>query len=304
MRHFVMSALLLAALSLGACSHGQRERQPGQAFLDSQIPSGLAPQYYPPDGFVWAGYRADDLPEARYGVASPPLNPHAEVLILADADYPAETYFALSRQLLAAGYGVWLFEPPGQGGAGRYLLQGNTIHTPDYRDAEKAATGLIRDVIHPSPQRPLYVIGGGYSAIEALRLAQHLKGPAYAGFAAFNPYLGGVITPGGLWHREDALPGYWGSIAQNWQMQNPDLRLRMKSERWRKEMGKAFAALNAPRLSLSGKDAPVYLFEPQTADTTQLRAAKSLCAHVAWCQMRTSQGEAAFGGEWLGAVKG
>ena len=308
MRRALASLLLFAAvlslmgLSLTACSRAARERQPGQAFLDSRIPSGLAPQYYPPDGFVWSGYRADGLPEARYGVASPPVNPHAQVLIIADAGYPAETWFELARGLLAAGYGVWLLEPPGQGGAGRYLLQGNVIHSPDYRDADRAAAGLIRDLIHPTPQRPLYVVGSGYGAITVLSLAAELKGPAYAGFSAYDPYLGGAIAPGGLWRHEDVAPGYWGAIAQAWQMQNPDLRLRMKSESWRKQAMKAFSAVAGPHPTLRS-GAPVTLFEPDTADAAQMKAARALCAHTPDCRLRGSKSQQAFGGELLDALR-
>ncbi|MDI7774521.1 alpha/beta hydrolase [Asticcacaulis sp. EMRT-3] len=298
----ILILTLTLSLGMAGCSRqkGGHDRQPGQAFLASRIPSGLAPQYYPPEGFVWDGYRADGLPEARYGVASPPVNPHAQVLILADADYPAEVYFELARQLLAAGYGVWILEPPGQGGAGHYLLQGKAIYAPNDHDAEAVAAGLIRDLIHPSPDKPLFVVGSGYSAITALSLSTLLKDRAYAGFVAFNPYLGGGIAPGTLWHRDQPLPGYWGGIAQSWQMENPDLRLRIKSDPWRKQMAGAYAgvtSLHLPVVALRQHGAPVRLFEPKTAVTSALNAASALCAHVPRCKLATSAGEQAFGGE-------
>lgn len=303
-RLYVVLGSLLAGCVLLFCGC-QRilAHQPGQAFLDSQIPSDLAPQYYPPDGFVWAGYRTGDLPEARYGVASPPVNPSAEVLVLADADYPAEIYFELARPLLAAGYGVWILEPPGQGGAGRYLLQGNTVHMPDYRDADKVAIGLVSDLIRPSPTRPLYVVGSGYGAITALSLATQLKGPAYAGYFAFDPYLGGEIAGGELWHRDRILPGYWGRIAQSWQVQNPDLRLRMKSATWRKQTMAAFLALAAARRPLA-TGAPVFVLEPQGLTAPQTHAVRGLCAHITGCQVRIGPDAAHLGSDIMALIKG
>src|SRR5476651_2503184 len=127
LRYVFAAAMLLSVASCSKLEQAAGAVQPGKAYLDSQIPPGLSPQYFPPEGFVWGAYRAGSLPEARYGVASPPINPKAQVLILTDADYPAEAYFQLTRQLLDAGYGVWLLEVPGQGGAGHYLLQGDRV---------------------------------------------------------------------------------------------------------------------------------------------------------------------------------
>lgn len=294
----LMTVLALSALVLDGCMSRQGHREPGQAFLDSRIPSDLAPQYYPPDGFVWAAYRSGHLPEARYGVASPPLNPHAQILILADADYPAEVWFEAAKPWLAAGDAVWLLEPPGQGGAGHYFLQGSAIHTPDYHHALSTASGLIRDLIRPTPERPLYVIGSQYSAIDALFLAKRLSGPSYAGFTVFDPYLGSEIAPGSLWHRDNPQPGYWGGIAQSWEMQNPDLRLRLKSAAWRKQTMQAFKDITGTDLP-NGGTAPVTIYEPIAANAQQKQAVADLCHHIPHCTLRDSQGQQAFASEWL-----
>jgi len=293
--HLAALGLVLAA---GACSKPDAgEKQPGQAFLDSQIPPGLSPQYFPPQGFVWGGYRNGALPEARYGVASPPVNPRAQVLILADADYPAETYFELTNQLLDQGYGVWLLEVPGQGGAGRYLLQGDAVFIPDYRDARTAARGFISDVVKPNPSKPLVIVGTGYSAIHALSLSMELKDADVLGYVAYDPYLGGPIAKGQVWHANEPPGTYWGDIAQTWQGANPGLRLRAKSDAWVEQMTKAYQTLDGLHMpSLGEKTHPqVLLMEPKTGLTDDANAASKLCSHVAHCVMAPADGPQTLG---------
>ena len=310
MSRFGLAVLAACTLvSLGACSKlkdAAKDIQPGQAFLDSQIPPGLSPQYFPPQGFVWGSYRSGSLPQARYGVASPPINPKAQVLILTDADYPAETYFELMRQLLDAGYGVWLLEAPGQGGAGHYLLQGNDVYAPNYHDAQATATTFIKDIIHPTADKPLFVVGTGFSAVNALSLSTVLKSDAMAGFVGFDPYLGGAIAKGGEWHRDNALPTYWGGVAQNWQMSNPDLRLRIKSEAWQKSMQKAYTdltGLHLPVISLKTRSAAVLVIEPKSGTTTGANGASALCAHLPHCYMQPNEGQQALGTDLTTFIK-
>jgi pimeloyl-ACP methyl ester carboxylesterase len=303
-RKSVMLTLLTlgAALSMTACSKlkdAAREMQPGQAFLDSRIPAGLSPQYYPPEGFVWGAYRAGSLPAARYGVASPPINPKAQVLILADADYPAEVYFELMRQLLNEGYGVWLLEAPGQGGSGHYLMQNQSVFATSYHDGQLTTRDFIKDIIKPSGDKPVFVIGTGYSAITALSLSPLLKDDSLKGFIAYDPYLGGPITKGEAWHRDTSQPGYWGSIAQSWQMSNPDLRMRQKSDGWQKQMQKAYADLNGLHLPVTSlkSGAQVLVLETKTATTGQANTASVLCARLPRCKLQPAGGPQTLGAD-------
>ncbi len=292
-RKSVILALLTlgAALSMTACSklkEAAKDMQPGQAFLDSRIPAGLSPQYYPPEGFVWSAYRAGSLPEARYGVASPPINPKAQVLILTDADYPAEVYFELMRQLLDEGYGVWLLEAPGQGGSGHYLLQNQSIFASSYHDGQLTALDFIKDIIKPSADKPVFVIGTGYSAVTALSLSTLLKDDNLKGFIGYDPYLGGPIARGESWHRDTTQAGYWGGVAQSWQMSNPDLRMRQKSDGWQKQMQKAYADLNGLHLPITSlkKGAQVLVLEPKTDTTGKANTASALCARLPRCKLQ------------------
>jgi hypothetical protein len=298
-RPWLHLAALGFALAAGACSKPDAgEKQPGQAFLDSQIPSGLSPQYFPPQGFVWGGYRSGSLPEARYGVASPPVNPRAQVLILADADYPAETYFELANQLLDEGYGVWLLEVPGQGGAGQYSGQKQAVFTRSYRDGQMAAIGFIRDIIHPTPEKPLFIVGTGYSALNALSLSTTAKDKTLAGFIAYAPYLGQDIEPGVEWHSTDITAGYWDSIAHAWRGSNPDLRIRVKSDPWRTQMHKSWSDLNSlhlPVISLTAPAAPVVVIAPKNAPQSQSGTLTALCARLSRCRVETTSGPDTLG---------
>ncbi len=297
LRGIVLGALTLGLTTFGGCDKIQQAVQPGKASTDSAIPPGLSPQYFPPEGFVWGAYRPPGLPEVRYGVASPPVNPKAQVLILADANYPAEVYFQMAQQLLDAGYGVWLLEAPGQGGAGRYLMQGETIFTPDYHDAQTAARAFISDIVKPDPSKPLVVVGTGYSAIHALSLSMASKDPDVLGFVAYDPYLGGPIARGRVWHANEPPGTYWGDIAQTWQSANPNLRLRVKSDTWQKQMEKAYDDLNGPHLPALGAAVhpSVLVLEPKTGLTEDANAASKLCSHVAHCVMTPGDGPQTLG---------
>lgn len=297
LRAIALSALMLGPGLLSGCDRIQQAVQPGKASTDSAIPPGLSPRFFPPQGFVWGAYRPPDLPEVRYGVASPPVNPKAQVLILADASYPAEVYFQTAQQLLDAGYGVWLLEAPGQGGAGRYLLQGEAIFAPDYHDAQAAARRFIADIVKPDATKPLVVVGTGFSAVHALSLSLASKDPNILGYVAYDPYLGGPIARGRVWHAGDPPGTYWGNIAQAWQGANPDLRLRVKSDVWQKQMVKAYEALEGLHMPALGQafHPSVLLLEPKNGLTDDANAASKLCAHVAHCVLAPADGPQTLG---------
>lgn len=221
--------------------------QPGAAFTDSQIPPGLSPDDYPPAGFVWSGFKFGTLPEARYGVAAPPLNPRAHLLILADARYPAEVYFSLARTALEANISVWILEPPGQGGAGRYLLQGDEVFVPDYRHALRVTQAFVEQIVRPTPDKPLYVFAHGSGAVTAALCDGH-KWPLL-GMILYAPLNGGKVASPAKWQGADQPADSWGRRAQRWRMANPDLRRVHLSETWQTQMSNAHKALGGFRLS-------------------------------------------------------
>lgn len=300
---------LIGLLLLLSCLTGLSACQPkpedgvhaGKAFLDSQIPPGLSPQYYPPEGFVWGSYKSGNLPQARYGVAFPPVNPLGQVLIIADADYPAEVYFETARQLLTQGYGVWIVEPVGQGGAGRYSHQTEQLELKNFRHPVQIAEGFVRDVIAPAPERPLYVVGTGSGAVTAFRLRSEFKdAEAIDGFIGLDPFVSANTSQGEAWSRDKAINTYWGGIAHIWQMSNPDLRLRQKSEGWIKETQKAWKDLSGVRRSAVNSAAPepaVVVMQSRFQPADQLKASSALCQQMSGCEVIVSQGPQNLGHE-------
>ncbi|UDF02390.1 alpha/beta hydrolase [Asticcacaulis sp. AND118] len=246
-----------AGIGLAGCTREDGPDQPGAAFIDSQIPPGLSPDAYPPAGFVWSGFKHGTLPEARYGVAAPPLNPRAHLLILADARYPAEVYFALARQAVEDHLSVWILEAPGQGGSGKYLLQNQDIVLPDFRHPIKTAEAFVTQTIRPSPAKPLYIFGHGSGALTALALDTR-PWPLKA-VLAYAPWDASQSASPEEWHREDDPTDAWARAAHRWRMANPDLRRVHLSEGWLKQMVEARKALGGFRLELGRASPPLIL---------------------------------------------
>jgi len=266
--------LLAGALGSGLSGCGLRERLETQAraFTDLQIPSGLPPEYYPPRGFVWSGLTVGNGPQARYGVAAPPVNPMAHMLILTDAAHPAEASFDLAQTFYGAGISVWLYEPPGQGGAGRYALQNGQVDMPDFRAGLKGATTLITDIIRPSATRPLWVLGLGSGAVTALML----EGVPVARLCVYGLWDTPQAASADIWSGDSLPEDAVGRIAHRWQKANPDLRLRGVTRRWLRENDKARHKALARR-----SVPPVDWFEgPETIDR-----ARTSCERRKDCQV-------------------
>lgn len=283
-------AMLVVSIGLAACDKFEslNRNETGKAFINSQIPPDLAPKYYPPSGFVFSGFKTRGLPEARYGVASPPINPRAQVLILVEADYPAEAYFGIMRDLLDGGYSVWLLELPGQGGAGRFDHQHEAIDMPDYHDGMNVIHDFINNVISPTESKPLYLIGTGVSATQSLVVYKTSQPSKIKGVFAYDPYTGTPMTRGDIWHRQDKIETQIGQIAQSWQIFNPDLRLKAHSDKWIEAQQKIVKALNAPNLpniSLKQTTHKVWVLAPEVATPTQSRSLKQICHTVENCSI-------------------
>jgi hypothetical protein len=259
---------LFGFFCLGSCQRNTTKDNPDQAFIQSQIPPGLAPQYYPPMGFVWSGFKVNSLPEARYGVASPPVNPRAQLLILADASYPAEIYYELSQFAISQGLGVWIIEAPGQGGAGSYMMQSQKVHSPDFKNNLNVSEALIAQMIRPTKSKPLYVFGHGSGALTALNL--HAKQGLIAATLIYEPWLGKQSLDDAVWRREVVPQDDLGKVAYRWQVANPDLRRMAKSEAWEKSALDDLSrikGLSLAKLNPVSKRPPleIYSYTPQAA---------------------------------------
>ncbi|OYW78913.1 MAG: hypothetical protein B7Z26_08970, partial [Asticcacaulis sp. 32-58-5] len=263
-------------------NQGEATHPADKAIVDSQIPPGLAPQYFPPAGFVWNGFKSGNLPEARYSVASPSTNPASHVLIIADAVFPAEAYFGLARDFISLNYTVWIYEAPGQVGAGRYFLQGDHIHTPDYRHSVNSVQDLIITVIRPTTKQPVYILGTGTGALTALSIDADKAN--IGGIIVYSPYLSAPESASVAWRGEDIPSDEWARIGHKWQKANPDLRLRAVSKVWQTEMDKASRRLTNNSLkSLSFSREPPRRLVIANSETSSLSKVQLLCAGIKSC---------------------
>lgn len=270
-RHLLWGAL---AFGVSGCGLRQEMEAHGKAFTDPQIPPGLPPEHYPPRGFVWSGLKAGKLPEARYGVASPPVNPKGHFLILADAAYPAEVYFDIGRIAHAENMSVWIFEAAGQGGSGRYMFENQQVDTPDFRRAVNGAGVLISDIIRPETHKPLSVFGHGSGALTAMLLEKHPVQKLYL----HDVWRGPDKAETDSWSGDSVPEDDWGRIAHRWQRANPDLRLKGVTPRWLSETEKARKAVQGRKLSF-----PADWLEAESA----IARSRSICERSQSCQIIT-----------------
>jgi lysophospholipase len=287
----------LAALLLLAACRIDDARAP---FTDSQIPPGLETRFYPPEGWAWGLVKPGTGPAARYGVGAPPWRPRADVLILTGWEEPAEAWFETVRSLNADGYVVWVLEPAGAGGSGRYGLPRDLRHAPSLAPDVEAAKAMAAQVI---ARRPLIVVGAGSAAPTALSaVAGGLKAE---GLILTSPQLepppdpdrgqlmrtlmlGGMRAPGAKgWARDgpdDVALGLThdaarGRVRPAWQTANPDLRLGGPSYAW----NVAFAAATAQALGGAGRvGGPTLILAPDR----DLGPSKSLCRRLNHCTLQ------------------
>ena len=272
-------------------------------FTDSQIPPGLEQRFYPPEGWAWGLVKPTDAPAARYGVCAPPRRPRADILILAGYEGPAEAWFETARALTAEGYVVWVLEPVGAGGSGRYGLPRDLRHAPSLDPDVQAAKTLAEQVIG---RRPLIVLASQSAAPTALSaIASGLKAdglilssPQLQADAESDPSqadlmrtvgLGGVRAPGGEgWRRDgpdDRTLGIThdakrGQVRLLWQTANPDLRLGGPSLVW----NTAFASAETRAQALE----PGRLAVPTLVLTNdqRLKPARQLCGRLNHCTLQ------------------
>lgn len=267
-----------------------------RAFLDSRIPPGLPPAYYPPEGFTWDGFDADGLPEARYGVASPAVNPRGHVVLIADADFPAEAYFSLMRRIIARGYTVWVVEMPGQGGSGKFNTHQQSINSIDFSKYLSLIDAFINKVVRSNSDKPVILLGSGSGGL--LVLSQRDDPARFEARIAIGPASDHSFMPKGEWHRE-ADPGFaWGHIGHLWQIANPDLRLRRKSDRWRSQTRAVYGRLKAPVLArlnpLSIQSSEYIIDIPENSGQMVVSHQDELCTVRIGCHYQVLQNEEAL----------
>ena len=290
---------LAALLALTAC----RIDDARAPFLDSRIPPGLEQRFYPPEGWTWGLVKVGSAPAARYGVSAPPRRPRADILILAGHDEPAEEWYETARQLNAIGYVVWVLEPVGQGGSGRYGLPRDVRHAPSLEPDSIAAKAMAAQII---ARRPLIVLASQSSTPTALQaMASGLdadglilsspqvqsRPPSEHSQAELlrNLGLGGLRAPGSVgWRRDEpddrslglTHDAKRGRLRLAWQIANPDLRMGGPSLAWDlafAEAGSKALGPAAARIAI-----PTMVLAPDQC----LEGARQLCRHLNHCSLQ------------------
>jgi lysophospholipase len=165
------TTFLCVMLCLAGC--GQRASAPDLP----HAPASLTPRFYAPRGWTWGTIKLVDGQALRYGVASPPVVPRANVLILPDRSEPAEVWFETVGDLTDRGYTVWVLEAAEARGAGAL------------DPAKGALQTMAGAVIRPSARQPLVLVGQGLGATLALRAMAEGRAPGVQAALIASPTL-------------------------------------------------------------------------------------------------------------------
>jgi lysophospholipase len=261
---------LLLLLCLAACKKPRGDPAPD---LQTRLPPGVESRFWAPPGWAWGALKIGDRPFVRYGVSPAPAIPLANVIILTGYGESAEQWFETARELNDADYTVWILESAGQGGSARYASPADLGHVPDFEGDILGLPSLIRHVIRPAANRPLYVIASGSAWLPAMAAFER-KAPGAMLILSdpIEPPAPGPSPSSALktqrasgqpaWIRPDAkaaLPRRQ-KAAQAWAVANPDLRMGGASWGWFAARAKlrdqalsasGMAALQTPVLVLS-----------------------------------------------------
>lgn len=294
--------LVVALLLLAACDRPQA-RGP---FVESRPPPGLATRRLPPEGWTWGLMQVGEDPPMRYGVASPAVVPHGDVVIAPGYGQTAEMWFETVRDLEDAGMTVWVIDRAGQGGSGRFVEPRDLGHAPSFDPDVRGLTAFVRQIVRPSGARPVILIAQADAAAPALLAVE--RGLRLDGLVLSSPRLAAATKPAhgpwlsalwGWFSRDDAPPHGWkpwtrasAPREQAWQLANPDLRMSGPSPGWEK----AFALASTAALAEAGAvSTPVI--------QTGAASGPAPCPRLPNCRVIPVSGESAPPGDvWRTAV--
>lgn len=279
---------LIVLLLLPACS-----RDPGGPLLDSRTPPSLGPRFFPPDGWGFGVLSLPGAPRIRYGAVAPDGPPRADVVILAAYGESAEVYYESARDLTAHGFAVWVLEPAGQGGSERFPGPVDLGRSNGFGVDAAALEGLLLQVVRPGAGRPVVVAASGSSVLTALLAAEQGRAPM-DGLFLWDPALappenaaraaqltrwrlGGLRADGGsAWTRPTRNLSGRATLAEAWQLADPDLRMGGPAWEW------IAAEAEAEREALGAGPAS-RLRAPMLVQAAQDAAADRLCAQAPRC---------------------
>ena len=287
-------ALSLAALTLAACGE-----EPGRAFLDTRAPPSLGPRFWAPDGWAWGVVRIEGAPEIRYGVASPLGRPVGHVVFVTGYGESAEVYFETARALIADGYAVWVMEPHGQAGSGRFRGARDVGRSAGFDRDAAALRKLVEEIVRPSRDDRLVIAGTGSGALPVLMAVQgglrhvdtvFLNWPDLAPertadeAAQWNRFGGGFLRArGGEWRRPPGDIRGRATLPEAWQTANPDLRMGGPGWSWVDARSRALRQVTATAALAKVDEQVVIITAARDATAT------SLCRRLPNCVLNGIQ---------------
>lgn len=257
-RRWRLLAVISAVVAIMGCA---RQGDPQAPFVDSRPPPRLPERFMPPHGWTWGLIQPPQSPPLRYGVAAPATATRAQIIILPGYDDTAEGWFETARAMTAAGYGVWILEPLGQGGSGRLTLPRDLAHVTSFDPTVVAVRSLASRLVPHVPGTPTLLLGEGSGAILALLAADPQTG--IDGLILSAPDLRAPVIPPHPWAWPGSDPSRWRSPGrqgwsrqshealdpqrdlerwsnqQDWMLANPDLRMGGPSLGWLKAKAQA-----------------------------------------------------------------
>jgi lysophospholipase len=280
---------VLIALALAGCG-----KDDGRAFLDSRTPPSLGPRFWKPDGWAWGVIRVKGAREIRYGVAGPAM-PAGKVMVIATGyGESAEVYYETVRDLNARGWAVWVIEPHGQGGSGRFAGARDVGRSAGFDKDAAAIRYLVENVIRPASEdqvtlaahgsgalAALLALEGGLRRVDRLFLWDALLGaPPAQVLRMAGPMsrfgLGGLRAARGGWKRPVVRLTERNTLPLAWQVANPDLRMGGPGWSWfSAEARAASAATGASALSHVGAAAVVAASDHDLAAARGCRAMRT-----------------------------
>jgi lysophospholipase len=128
-------------------------------------------RFQPPRGWRWGAFRNADGARLRYGWAEPPDQRKGVVVFLPGFQATAEAVFETSRNLLDAGYAVWVLDRRGQGGSDRWLDNRQKSYSIGIEHDAHDVELFAHDIVHGRAGEPRFLAGeslGGHIGFRVL----------------------------------------------------------------------------------------------------------------------------------------
>lgn len=250
MRRLVL--LSLVALALAACG-----RDGARAFLDTRTPPSLGPRFWAPEGWAWGTIEVKGAPEVRYGVAAPAGSPSGDTIIIATGyGESAEVYFETVHDLNARGWTVWVIEPHGQGGSGRFPGPADVGRSAGFDKDAAALRWLVENVIRPNADDEVVLAAHDTGVLTVMLALQAGLERRIDRLVIWSPRtrtdadvpgahrwtglgFGFLRAQGGPWRRPAGQITQRATLPLAWQVANPDLRMGGPGNSWIAAMGVA-----------------------------------------------------------------